>query len=884
MNVPRLSFRVTLPFVGLLPALLLATAAPAAEKTPPAPPNPALAQFHQVVSPILQQHCYECHGDGAKKAGLAFDELTSEKQILQNPELWLKVLRNTRSHLMPPADNEPPSAPQQQILENWIKTGAFALNLDKPDPGRVTVRRLNRTEYRNTLRDLIGGDFDADSALPPDDVGYGFDNIGDVLSISPMRMEKFIEAAMSAVNQSVPLDTVSISAQTALPTEFLTADGAQNAEHLSFYQVRKVSHRYVAKVAGDYRFHMAVKVDGEARPDPQLVRVRAFSDDREFFSQDYHWSDAEYFDEERIVHWEAGEHEVSFVTQPLLDLQPLRTKMEFKILYVRLEGPLDRKQWEHPPGYHRFYPREAPPEDLAARRIYAREVLARFVPMAFRRPVTDDTVERLVDLAEKTYSIPGNPFEKGIAQAFVAVLASPQFLFHLETTEPLAPGQTYPRLDEITLASRLSYALWCSMPDAELTALAARGELRKNFHAQVQRMLADPKGRAFAENFSGQWLQSRGVLELPINSAVVMAREGRPAAAPSASDAVAAPVAAAPVEPPPLPALPPAELLAAANLPAPPALGGGPTPGANGPPVRGARGRFRGPTVPPGTVLTPEIRVAMKQETEAYFHHIVTADRSVLEFLDSNYTFVNETLAPVYGLPGITGPEMRQVTLPPGNLRGGVLTMGSVLTITSNPTRTSPVKRGKWILENILGAPPAPPPPNIPSLDDTQSKLTDRQPTQRELLALHRADAMCASCHARMDPLGLAMESFNAFGRGRTSENGLPIETAGEFATGEKFSDARDLKRALVEKHRTEFYRTLTEKLLIYTLGRGVEYYDVPTVDRIVDRLEKENGRFSTLLFGVLESAPFQQRRPTARAASLDAKPASLTTQVSPTR
>jgi hypothetical protein len=257
---------------------------------------------------------------------------------------------------------------------------------------------------------------------------------------------------------------------------------------------------------------------------------------------------------------------------------------------------------------------------------------------------------------------------------------------------------------------------------------------------------------------------------------------------------------------------------------------------------------------------------------DSYFDHIVREDRSVLELLQSNYTFLNDQLAAVYGITNITGSEIRRVELPPGHVRGGVLTMGSVLTVTSNPTRTSPVKRGKWVLENILGSPPAPPPPNVPSLEDTQAKSELKAATQREILALHRADPKCASCHSRMDPPGLAMEGFNAFGRMRAYESGQIVDPSGELATGEKFSGIGDLKQALVEKHRMEFYRTLTEKLMTCLLGRGVEYYDVPTVDAIAERLDKDNGRFSTLLFGVLESAPFQQRRVTPNSSSQDRK------------
>jgi hypothetical protein len=261
--------------------------------------------------------------------------------------------------------------------------------------------------------------------------------------------------------------------------------------------------------------------------------------------------------------------------------------------------------------------------------------------------------------------------------------------------------------------------------------------------------------------------------------------------------------------------------------------------------------------------LTPEIREAMKQEAEAYFGYIVREDRSLLELLDSTYTFVNEHLAPVYGITNVVGTKMQRVELPEDSVRGGVLTMGSVLTVTSNPTRTSPVKRGKWVLENILGAPPAPPPPDVPALEDAKVEGELKAPTQRELLALHRADPKCASCHERMDPPGLALENFNAFGRYRTTEFGQPIEAFGELATGEEFSDVRQLKQALVENHRVEFYRTLTEKLMTYILGRGVEYYDVPTIDNIVAELDRDDDRFSTLLLGVLESAPFQLRRTT---------------------
>jgi hypothetical protein len=851
----------------LLRVIFLAgTAAPAllgATKEPD-----AFAQFQKTVSPILQSRCYDCHGDGAKKGGLAFDELTTQEQVLHNPQLWLKVLRNMRSHVMPPPNKPAPTADERQTLERWIVTGGFGLDPQQPDPGRVTIRRLNRAEYRNTLRDLIGVDFDADTILPPDDVGYGFDNIGDVLSISPMRLEKFVEAAIIAVNRGVPMDSVVMSTKMLVGGDFVTADGSKNAERYSYYQARTTSHTFKIKTAGEYRLMLNTKLDGEAFPvDPQRCHVVWKQDDKVFMDKEYGWADMDYLTDTFTFKWEPGDHVVSCDLTPVFsDLKPLRTKMEYRLLFAIFDGPLAKEQWEHHPNYERFYTRDRPPVGAAERRAYAKEILGRFAARAYRRQVAPDTLEKLVQIAEQNYSLPETTFEKGIAQAIIATLASPRFLFHLETAEPAGAGERVARLDEYSLASRLSYALWSSLPDEELTQLAARGDLRKNFRAQVKRMLADPKASALSENFASQWLQSRSVLDVPINSSVVMASE----AVPGTTNAPATPavaVAAAPV----------AEGEARAGRPGFGGAGfGGPRAGGFG-----GFGFGRGRRVPPGTELTPEIRVAMKKEAVAYFAHIMREDRGVLELIQSNYTFVNDQLAPVYGLTNVVGSEMRSVELPPDNPRGGVLTMGGVLTVTSNPTRTSPVKRGKWVLENILGSPPAPPPPDVPALENAKEKAVLKAPTQRELLALHRADAKCASCHARMDPPGLALENFNAFGRMRTQEAGQAIDASGELATGEKFSGVRDLKQALVEKHRIEFYRTLTEKLMTYILGRGMEYYDVPTVDAIVERMDKDNGRFSTMLYGILESASFQQRRVAPNSPNQEPKTAELPTDSS---
>lgn len=400
---------------------------------------------------------------------------------------------------------------------------------------------------------------------------------------------------------------------------------------------------------------------------------------------------------------------------------------------------------------------------------------------------------RLVRLAQGIESQPGGTFEQGVARAMMAILASPRFLFRFEQADPADARARYPRVDEFSLASRLSYFLWSTMPDRTLFDLAQRGELRANLREQVGRMLRDPQAEAFVHNFTGQWLQARDVEFVPINKRAV--------------------------------------------------LGLGP------------------PTGLPSIEFDMDMRKAMRAETEMVFDHVMRGDRSLLELVDSNYTFLNEKLAKEYGVPGVTGKAMRLVELAEGSPRGGVLTEGTVLTVTSNPTRTSPVKRGQFILQNILGTPAPPPPPNIPALEETKAAFGGREPTLREMLATHRKNALCSSCHGRMDPLGLALENFNALGNWRTSDAGQPIATAGKLITGETFGDIRDLKRIITHERRADFYRCVTEKVLTYALGRGLELGDVEAVDRIVDRLESDGGRFSTLLFGVIDSAPFQRQR-----------------------
>lgn len=658
--------------------------------------SPGAAEFRKEVEPLLKEYCYDCHGDGMDKGGVAFDSFNPDTDLSTSQELWLRTLKNLRADLMPPPKKPQPSARQVARIEHWIKARAFALDEKNPDPGQVTICRLNRVEYRNTIRDLMGVDYDTDAEFPPDDSGHGFDNIGSVLTLPPMLLEKYLESAQAIVNHA----------------------GTRAAE------------------AGAGRVIPSGKFDTNS---------------------------------------------------------------------------------------------------VAGRRAYAGEVLGAFASRAFRRPADAPTRKRLTDLAESIYTQPGGTLEQGVAQAMVAVLASPRFLFREEVPGPGRDKHGYALVDEFSLASRLSYFFWSSMPDEELFRLAGEGKLRKNLRAQMKRMLADPKSGALMDNFTGQWLRTRDIESFVVDAGAILAREDWPDPTLDWARKRVEELRNKPKE----------------RL----------TPGEKNELKRARAIITANERQPLRAELTPELRQAMRLETERTFDYIVRQDRDLIELVNSDYTFLNERLAAYYGITNVTGNEVHRVTLPAGSPRGGVLTQGAVLIVTSNPTRTSPVKRGVFLLDNILGTPPPPPPPDLPPLEDAVKGIKDQPPTLRETLALHRESPLCASCHNRMDPLGLAFENFNALGLWRDQELGAAVDAGGVLITGEKFNGVAELKQLLAKKYAASFYRTLAEKLLTYALGRGLEYYDVATVDQIVSRMEKSGGKPSALLLGIVESAPFQKTR-----------------------
>ena len=687
-------------------------------------------QFRATILPILEDSCYTCHGNGNKKGGVSLDGFESNQARLHDRDLWWDVLKNVRAGIMPPAGKPRPSIEERRLLEDWIKFAAFGIDPTDPDPGRVTVRRLNRTEYRNTIRDLIGVDFDTTNEFPPDDTGHGFDNIGDVLTLSPLLLEKYLAAATTIIARAVPI-VPKVAAQQVIPGQRFRRAGVEKdgsgPPSLSYYEPATVTATVPVEHDGRYRVILEITaneryVDGVN--DYNRCRVLLRADGDELARREFGRQDGKPFRFEADRDWKLGPHMLTVEVQPLTPKEKQVRSLAIRIQSATLVGPMDEKYWVRPPEHLRFFPGDIP-EDADARQIYARELLGRFAAKAFRRPVDETTKDRLAALAKAVSAQKGQTFEAGVAQAMAAVLTSPRFLFREEDAEPASTGR-YPLVDEYGLASRLSYFLWSSMPDDELFRLAGEHKLRANLSAQVGRMLADKRSNEFFRNFVGQWLQARDIEGVLINTFAVISRDEAPDPEAERRRKRFRELIQKPAE-----KLTDAEKKELQDARA--SFG------------RGFR-RFR------EFELTGELRRIMRSETEMVFEHIVRGNRSLLELLDSNYTFLNERLAKHYGIDGVKGDQMRRVDLPAGSPRGGILTQGTVLAVTSNPDRTSPVKRGLFILDNILGSPPGPPPPNIPSLEEAGKKISGRTPSVRESMVLHRSEATCASCHARMDP------------------------------------------------------------------------------------------------------------------------------------
>ncbi|MDB6052906.1 MAG: hypothetical protein JWN25_429, partial [Verrucomicrobiales bacterium] len=496
----------------LSPKSVLALAATLILSSPAfgAPQIPAASHFEKQVKPILAKYCADCHADGAKKGGVDFDELKADHSLLEIPGLWYAVLKNTRAGVMPPEKKEKPTAEEQKILEQWIKYDAFGIDKKNPDPGRVTVRRLNRVEYSNTIRDLMGVEFSAETEFPPDDTGYGFDNIGDVLSLSPMLLEKYLDAAKSIFTEAVPVVAKVMPEKIISGKSFhkisettnttATANNRQGANSnrrdtflgLNYYETTEATNTFKIDTAGAYKLVLNLTTKGAFDYDPGRCRVTFKLDGKEMFQKEYGWYDTKNFQFTFDQNWEAGEHQMYIKVEGLTSPDQRINALEMRIADTKIQGPMDQKYWTRPKNYERFFPSDAP-ASVEGKRKYATQILRTFMTKAFRRPVDEKNVDRFVSLAESIYTQPGKNFESGIAHSMIAVLASPRFLFRLEDVEAgSSPNATVANVDEYSLASRLSYFLWSTMPDDELFRLAQRGELRKLMTGQVKRMLDDP--------------------------------------------------------------------------------------------------------------------------------------------------------------------------------------------------------------------------------------------------------------------------------------------------------------------------------------------------------------------------------------------------------
>jgi len=760
----------------------------------PAHGNPA-ADARQ----FLDRFCVACHNDGMKSGGLSLAHADVARLGAQ-PELWEKVARKMRTGVMPPPNVPQPPAADRRAMLVWIEASLDAASAVQPNPGRTeSLRRLNRTEYQNAIRDLLALDIDAASMLPADESGHGFDNVN-VGDLSPTLLNRYIAAAQKISRLAVGTTQTSLVSDTISLAADLTQEG--HLPGLPLGTRGGFSTTYTFPQDGEYDFQVSLMRDlagvisglRDSRQHEMLVLIdrvpmHTFTVSRASIGD-------EILNEKPLktrLAVKAGPHQVAvtFVREgsSLIDTARQPTESRFNdrrhprtvpaVDRLAVTGPYAAKGAADTPSRRRLFTCRPAGNDKAGEEKCAAAILSSLVRRAYRRPVEKAHLE--APMAFFRQGRAQGDFDSGITMALTAVLTNPSFLFRVESDPVKVAANGVYRVNDIDLASRLSFFLWSSIPDDELLDVAARGKLGVpgELEKQVRRMLADRRSLNLATNFAGQWLRLRNI----------------------------------------------------------------------------------GAVVPSGNLFRDfdeNLRQSMRQETELFFDSVVREDRSVRTFLSANYSFLNERLAKHYGIPNVYGSRLRRVTLAPESRRGGLLRQGSVLSVTSYATRTSPVLRGVLVLRNILGAPPASPPPNVPALEE--STMAANLP-MRERLAAHRSNAACASCHRTIDPVGFALENFNAVGQWRDLElEDRPVDATGAIPGGEEFRGIDGLESALLRRPEL-FVTALTENLLTFALGRGIEYYDAPAVRKIAGDAEKADYRFSSIILGIAKSMPFQMRR-----------------------
>lgn len=786
---------MSFPSGGLRPSLMsmlwffstaVVFAAPPIDADAPKAPEPVASTFESHVKPFLQTYCVGCHGGDEFEAGLRLDKYHSELEAGRHPIQWRRVLKQLTERSMPPKDEDTqPSADEVAVVRAWIDT--TFINVDcsqRRDPGRVTIRRLNRAEYNNTIRDLMGVDFQPAASFPSDDVGYGFDNIGDVLSLSPVLMEKYLNAAETIT--ATTLSSVLLTQPHIVRREGpqLKGTGSAKINKYEFHMITTkgtVFNEFLFPFTGEYILRTRVTAD-QAGDEPVKMTMHLGGKPIQLFEVKQH-TESTFFETRLQV--EAGEH--IFAVELLNGIQdPDHPDEEHRgrnlgVHILEVEGPFgvdrDAARNRIPATRARIINCTPGPDQTPEE--CARSIFRSFASRAYRRPVTDEELDSLVKLMKQAMEH-GESFNDAIHPGVQAVLVSPHFLYRVERDRDPHDVHEIHQIADYELASRLSYFLWSTMPDETLFDLAKQGRLAQPdvLQQQIVRMLSDSKSRALVDNFASQWLNLRN-LDI---------------AAPNQS-------------------------------------------------------QF--------TTFNDGLRSDMRRETELLFDDVMRQDRSILTFLDADFTFINSRLADHYNLAGIDGDNFRRVSLA-GSHRTGVLTHASILTLTSDPNQTSPVKRGKWILENILGAAPPPPPPQVPPLKKTE--LANPDATLREQLQQHRSNPECAACHLEMDPFGLALENFDAVGQWRETDGDRPIESSGTLPSGELIGGATDLVEVL-RSRQEEFCRHFVRSMLTYALGRGLEYYDVCAVNQITEAVRADGYRFSRVVQEVIMSDPFLMRR-----------------------
>ena len=730
----------------------------------------ATTTFNAAVRPLLSQTCAGCHNDKLASGGLNVAGFLDPASLTAKRDGWEVIIKKVRAGEMPPKGIPKPPAEQMAVFLKYLDTEFDrADKATKPDPGRVTAHRLNRSEYSNTVRDLLGVVFRADEEFPPDDSGYGFDNVGDVLTVSPALMQKYLSAAEQIASRAVGGDPLP------KPSTFIRKDRIRRFDINTIQLTDRVGFDsdYLVRVnlighrgATDKPVTLVITVDGKPLKTVEVaVQISPVNQQGGSTQRSY---------QEVKAFLTGGDHSFRAEFTNDAGLKDIPKEARFnnsRNIYpdtIEIIGPFPSAE-AHPSQ------KKVLVCDPASGAACVDRILTSLAHRAYRRPVTKQEVAALARVFDKAKEAGYSPAQS-LQFAITAILVAPQFLFRVEHDPK--PG-TIARLNDLELASRLSYFLWSSMPDDELLRLAETGRLHQPaaLDAQVKRMIADSKSASLAENFAGQWLEIRSL------------------------DAV--------------------------------------KPDAKKFPDWG-----------------PDLREAMRTETRMFFETVMREDRPVSDFIDGKYTFINEMLAKHYGIEGVTGTDFRRVDLKTEQ-RSGVLTQGSVLTVSSYPSRTSVVLRGKYLLENILGAPPPPPPPDVPRLNEETVGIAK---SLRQQMEQHRSDPVCASCHSRMDVLGFGLENYDAIGRWRTQDGKFPVDPGGSFPNGKSFSTPAEMK-ALLHDNMPEFTRCLTEKLLTYALGRGVEAFDRRTVQDLVKQTAASEYRFQSLVTAIVHSAPFQQRR-----------------------